>query len=75
MNAAERSQNSEPLVAGTSRDPATRILERSEKEPASVVAMGSHGRTGFSRWVYGSVSEKVLQASKVPVLIARHTPS
>jgi nucleotide-binding universal stress UspA family protein len=56
-------------------DPAMRILERSEKEPASVVAMGSHGRTGFSRWVYGSVSEKVLQAARVPVLIARHTPS
>jgi len=56
-------------------DPAMRIVERAEKEPASIVAMGSHGRTGFSRWVYGSVSEKVLQAAKVPVLIARHTPS
>jgi nucleotide-binding universal stress UspA family protein len=35
--------------------------------------MGSHGRTGFSRWMFGSVSEKVLQAAKCPVLIARHT--
>jgi nucleotide-binding universal stress UspA family protein len=54
-------------------DPATRILERIEKEPASVIAMGSHGRTGWSRWMFGSVSEKVLQAAKCPVLIARHT--
>jgi nucleotide-binding universal stress UspA family protein len=54
-------------------DPATRILERVEKEPASIIAMGSHGRTGFSRWMFGSVSEKVLQAAKCPVLIARHT--
>jgi len=54
-------------------DPATRILERVEQEPASVIAMGSHGRTGFSRWMFGSVSEKVLQAAKCPVLIARHT--
>jgi nucleotide-binding universal stress UspA family protein len=54
-------------------DPATRILERVEKEPATVIAMGSHGRTGFSRWMFGSVSEKVLQAAKCPVLIARHT--
>jgi nucleotide-binding universal stress UspA family protein len=54
-------------------DPATRILERAEKEPASIIAMGSHGRTGFSRWMFGSVSEKVLQAAKCPVLIARHT--
>lgn len=52
-------------------DPATRILERVEKEPASVIVMGSHGRTGFSRWVFGSVCEKILQAAKCPVLIAR----
>jgi nucleotide-binding universal stress UspA family protein len=56
-------------------DPATRIKERSEKHPGTVIVMGSHGRTGISRWVYGSVSEKVLQAARVPVLIARHTPS
>jgi nucleotide-binding universal stress UspA family protein len=54
-------------------DPATRILERVETEPASIIAMGSHGRSGFSRWMYGSVSEKVLQAAACPVLIARHT--
>jgi nucleotide-binding universal stress UspA family protein len=54
-------------------DPASRILERVEKEPASIIAMGNHGRTGISRWMYGSVSEKVLQAAKCPVLIARHT--
>lgn len=56
-------------------DPATRIKEHSEKHAGTVIVMGSHGRTGISRWVYGSVSEKVLQAARVPVLIARHTPS
>jgi len=56
-------------------DPAVRIKERSEKAPGTIIIMGSHGRTGISRWVYGSVSEKVLQAAKVPVLVARHTPS
>jgi nucleotide-binding universal stress UspA family protein len=56
-------------------DPATRILERVDKEPGAVIAMGSHGRTGFSRWMFGSVSEKVLQAAKCPVLIARNTTS
>ena len=54
-------------------DPATVIVDRLDKEPASVVAMANHGRTGFSRWIFGSVCEKVLQASKVPVAIARHT--
>jgi nucleotide-binding universal stress UspA family protein len=56
-------------------DPAAQIKERSEKHPGTAIVMGSHGRTGISRWVYGSVSEKVLQAARVPVLVARHTPS
>jgi nucleotide-binding universal stress UspA family protein len=54
-------------------DPATRILEHVEKEPASIVAMANHGRTGFSRWIYGSVCEKILQAAHCPVYVARHT--
>ncbi|MBV8879881.1 MAG: universal stress protein [Planctomycetaceae bacterium] len=54
-------------------DPAMRIMERVEKEPASIIAMANHGRTGFSRWIYGSVCEKILQAARCPVLIARHT--
>jgi nucleotide-binding universal stress UspA family protein len=70
-------EKGEPRLAFTrvfeEGDPATRILERVEKEPASIIAMGSHGRTGFSRWMFGSVSEKVLQAARCPVLIARHT--
>ncbi|HZE95605.1 MAG TPA: universal stress protein [Planctomycetota bacterium] len=52
-------------------DAATRILARAEKEPESMIAMANHARTGFSRWIYGSVTEKVLQAAKCPVLIAR----
>jgi nucleotide-binding universal stress UspA family protein len=54
-------------------DPAARILEHADRHAGTVIVMGSHGRTGFSRWVYGSVSEKILQAARVPVLIARHT--
>jgi len=54
-------------------DPATRIMERVEKEPASIVAMVNHGRTGFSRWIYGSVCEKILQAARCPVYVSRHT--
>lgn len=56
-------------------EPARRILERAEEEPRSVIAMGSHGRTGFSRWTFGSVSEKVLQAARAPIFLARHTES
>jgi nucleotide-binding universal stress UspA family protein len=40
---------------------------------ADLVIVGSHGRTGLSRILLGSVAEKVLRASDVSVLIARNT--
>lgn len=58
------------ILEGSAAD---RIVERAETGGPAIVAMGSHGRTGFSRWIYGSVSEKVLQAVKAPVVIIRHT--
>jgi nucleotide-binding universal stress UspA family protein len=48
--------------------PAGAILEAAKKEDATLIAMSTHGRTGLSRWVFGSVTEKVLRASPVPVL-------
>ena len=54
-------------------DPASKIMDRVEAEPASILAMVNHGRTGVSRWIYGSVCEKILQAARCPVLIARHS--
>jgi nucleotide-binding universal stress UspA family protein len=54
-------------------DAASRIVERVDAEPASIVAMTNHGRSGLSRWIYGGVCEKILQGARCPVLIARHT--
>lgn len=50
-------------------DPASRILEAG----ADLIAMSTHGRSGFRRWVLGSVTEKVLRAASVPMLIVRAT--
>ncbi|HXG61850.1 MAG TPA: universal stress protein [Planctomycetota bacterium] len=47
------------------------ILETAEREGASLIAMSTHGRTGLARWIFGSVAEKVLRASPVPVLLVR----
>ena len=47
------------------------ILQAAEKEKATLIAMATHGRTGLARWVFGSVAEKVLRASSVPLLILR----
>jgi nucleotide-binding universal stress UspA family protein len=35
------------------------------------VVMSTHGRGGISRWVYGSVADKVLRAATVPILLIR----
>jgi nucleotide-binding universal stress UspA family protein len=48
--------------------PAREILGAAKKEHADLIAMSTHGRTGIARWVFGSVTEKVLRGSPVPVL-------
>ncbi len=48
-------------------NPAQSIVEESEKH--DIIIMSTHGRTGFSRFLLGSVSEKVLRLSKVPVMV------
>lgn len=51
--------------------PAETILEVAREEGVSLIAMATHGRSGLSRWVFGSVTEKVLRASPVPLLVVR----
>lgn len=48
--------------------PASRILEVARQEKATLIALSTHGRSGLPRWVFGSVTEKVLRASPIPVL-------
>jgi len=51
--------------------PAAKILDRAAALPATLIAMGTHGRSGPARWALGSVTEKVLRASTSPLLICR----
>jgi nucleotide-binding universal stress UspA family protein len=44
-----------------------------EREGVDLIAMPTHGRSGVSRWVYGSVTDKVLQGATCPVLFVRTT--
>jgi nucleotide-binding universal stress UspA family protein len=36
-----------------------------------LIAIATHGRSGISRWVFGSVADRVLRSSGVPVLMVR----
>ncbi len=52
-------------------DPAQRIVQYVNDEQIGLVAMATHGRSGVSRLVLGSVAERVLRGSSAPVLLLR----
>jgi nucleotide-binding universal stress UspA family protein len=52
-------------------DPAEEIVIYAKHPGCDIIVMSSHGRSGPSRWAYGSVADKVFRASCVPVLMVR----
>ena len=47
------------------------ILECAESEHAELIAMSTHGRSGLARWLLGSIAEKIVRSSAIPVLLVR----
>lgn len=45
------------------------IVARAAAEAADMIVMGTHGRSGFQRFLLGSIAERVLRTSHVPVLV------
>ena len=56
------------VVSGYASD---EILNFVEQEGVDLVVMGTHGRKGIDRILFGSVAEKVVKGAKVPVLTIR----
>jgi nucleotide-binding universal stress UspA family protein len=54
-------------------DPAGRILDEAEAENVDLIAMATHGRSGFARWRIGRVVERVLRSATMPLLVVRPT--
>ena len=52
-------------------DPAAQILAKAQQNPNALIAISTHGRSGASRWVLGSVTNKVIQATSNPLLVVR----
>jgi len=75
--AAERAVSSVAQQEGNLRavlrqgDAATEILAAADELKASMIVMGTHGRQGLAHLILGSVAEKVLRKSTVPVLSVR----
>ncbi|ELZ96726.1 UpsA domain-containing protein [Haloferax mucosum ATCC BAA-1512] len=51
--------------------PSREIVEFAERGDCDLIVMGTHGRGGIDRLLLGSVAEKVVRASNVPVLTVR----
>lgn len=56
---------SSAVIPGT---PAQEILTYAEDHDIDLIVMGTRGRTGFNRLLVGSVTEKVVRLSDIPVL-------
>jgi nucleotide-binding universal stress UspA family protein len=51
--------------------PAHLIVDEAEKNPGALIAMSTHGSSGVSRWLLGSITNKVLHATNAPLLVVR----
>ena len=57
------------LITGV--NPADVMAAVAKKSRAAMIVMGSHGKTGFQRFMLGSVAERTLRYARCPVLIVK----
>lgn len=56
-------------------DPAKEILRLAREMPCDLIVIGTHGRTGLSRMLMGSVAEQVVRKAACPVVMVKSLPS
>jgi nucleotide-binding universal stress UspA family protein len=47
------------------------LIDYTHESNFDLIIMATHGRSGISRWIWGSVAERILHSSSIPVLIIR----
>jgi nucleotide-binding universal stress UspA family protein len=47
------------------------LVDFVEANGIEMIIIATHGRSGVSRWVRGSIADRILRASRVPVLMVR----
>lgn len=64
-----RDKGVEVQVRVCTGDASEEIIKTAEEIGADLIAMSTHGRSGLSRWAFGSITDKVLRTgTKVPIL-------
>lgn len=56
------------VISGRVED---RIIDYAREEGVDLIIMATHGRSGVSRWVRGSIADKVLRMAHIPILMVR----
>lgn len=51
--------------------PAETIADFVQREKVDLMALATHGRSGIGRWVFGSVADRLVHSSSVPILLIR----
>ena len=57
------------VVIGYDDSPAHGILEAAATHEADLIVVASHGRSGMTRWLLGSIAEKIARTADVPVVV------
>ena len=52
-------------------NPANKLADYANENGVDLIVIASHGRSGISRWVMGSVAERIVRTSCVPVMMVR----
>ena len=56
------------VIVGTVADS---LIDYAKTETVDLILMATHGRSGITRWVLGSVADKILHSANIPVLMVR----
>ncbi len=52
--------------------PAKEILKLAEEQSVDLIVMGTLGRSGIEKFLLGSVADKVIRGSSIPVMVVRN---
>ena len=69
-----RGQGIQVKTIATVGHAAEEIINAAHETDAHLIAMSTHGLSGLKRWALGSVTDKVLHESDIPMLIVRVKP-
>lgn len=74
LDGAAQSLRNDGLEVATEvvvRQPADAIVEFAASRHVDLIAMATHGRGGLGRWVFGSVTQKIMHLTPAPMLVVR----